>query len=169
MARHDQDGNLVPYLTEEVPTVANGGVSEDLTSITWKLKEGLLWSDGSPVTSADLVFTAQYCMDPEGGCAQLAKFDGVTSVEAIDALTTKVTFDQAKPNPYGPFVGGQSPIIQAAQFADCLGARAPECTEANFGPIGTGPFAVTDFKPNDVISMVANENYRDQASLRLRH
>jgi peptide/nickel transport system substrate-binding protein len=109
MARHDQDGNLVPYLTEEVPTVANGGVSEDLTSITWKLKEGLLWSDGSPVTSADLVFTAQYCMDPEGGCAQLAKFDGVTSVEAIDALTTKVTFDQAKPNPYGPFVGGQSP------------------------------------------------------------
>ena len=45
---------------------------------------GLTWSDGSPVTSADLVFTAQYCMDPEGGCAQLAKFDGVDSVEAID-------------------------------------------------------------------------------------
>ena len=50
-----------------------------------------------------------------------------------------------------------------------MGARAPECTEANFGPIGTGPFAVTDFKPNDVISLVANDNYRDQqASLRLR-
>ena len=96
---------MVPYLTDEVPTVGNGGVSEDLTSITWKLQAGLLWSDGSPVTSADLVFTAQYCMDPEGGCAQLAKFDGVTSVEAIDELTAKVTFDQPKPNPYGPFVG----------------------------------------------------------------
>jgi peptide/nickel transport system substrate-binding protein len=161
MARFDQDGTLVPYLTDEIPTVANGGVSEDLTSITWKLKEGLLWSDGTPVTSADLVFTAQYCMNPEGGCAQLAKFEGVESVEAIDAQTTKVTFSTAKPNPYGPFVGGQSPIIQAAQFADCLGARAPECTNANFGPIGTGPFVVTDFKPNDVITLVANDNYRD--------
>ena len=80
MARFDQNGTLVPYLTDEIPTVANGGVSEDLTSITWKLKEGLLWSDGTPVTSDDLVFTAQYCMDPEGGCAQLAKFEGVESV-----------------------------------------------------------------------------------------
>jgi peptide/nickel transport system substrate-binding protein len=31
--------------------------SRDLTSITWKLKEGLLWSDGTPVTSADVKFT----------------------------------------------------------------------------------------------------------------
>ncbi|MEL6597783.1 MAG: peptide ABC transporter substrate-binding protein, partial [Pseudomonadota bacterium] len=67
------------------------------------------------------------------------------------------------PNPYGPFMGGQSPIIQAAQFADCLGAKAPECTEANFNPIGTGPFVVTDFRPNDVIQLEANPNYRDPA------
>ena len=160
MGRYDQNGDMVPYLAAEIPTVENGGVSKDLTSITWKLKEGLLWSDGSAVTSADLVFTADYCMDPEGGCAQLEKFDGVVSVEAIDTLTTKVTFKEAKPNPYGPFMGGQSPVIQAAQFADCTGARAPGCTVENFGPIGTGPFVVTDFKPNDVIQMVANDNYR---------
>ncbi|MEL6517309.1 MAG: peptide ABC transporter substrate-binding protein, partial [Pseudomonadota bacterium] len=61
------------------------------------------------------------------------------------------------------FVGGGSPILPAAQFAECLGASAPECTEANFNPIGTGPFTVTEFKPNDVITMAANENYRDPA------
>jgi peptide/nickel transport system substrate-binding protein len=160
MGRYDQNGALVPYLAAEIPTVGNGGVSSDLTSITWKLKEGLTWSDGSDVTSADVVFTADYCMAPDGGCSQAAKFDGVKSVEAIDTLTTKVTFGQPTPNPYGPFTGGVSPIIQAAQFANCLGARAPECTEANFGPIGTGPFVVTNFKPNDVIQMVANDNYR---------
>ena len=65
------------------------------------------------------------------------------------------------PVPYGPFVTGYSPIIQAAQFADCLGPRAPECTEANFYPIGTGPFVVDDFRPNDVISLSANPNYRE--------
>ncbi len=160
MGRYDQNGDMMPWLAAEIPTVGNGGVSKDLTSITWKLKKGLVWSDGSPVTSTDVVFTANYCMDPDGGCAQLEKFDGVVSVEAIDTLTTKVTFKEAKPNPYGPFMGGQSPIIQAAQFADCTGARAPECTAENFGPIGTGPFVVTNFKPNDVIQMVANDNFR---------
>lgn len=163
MGRYDQDGAPIPYLAAEIPTVENGGVSKDLTSITWKLKNGLKWSDGSAVTSADVKFTADYCMNPDGGCAQLAKFDGVTSVEAIDDLTVKVTFGAPKPNPYGPFMGGQSPIIQAAQFADCTGAKAPECTEANFGPIGTGPFVVDEFRPNDVIQMSANPNYRDPA------
>ncbi|MHA6263949.1 peptide ABC transporter substrate-binding protein [Arenibacterium sp. CAU 1754] len=161
LGRYDETGALVPFLAEEIPTVTNGGVSEDLTSITWKLKSGLLWSDGTPVTSADVKFTAEYCMHPEGGCAQLSFFDGVEAVEAIDDLTVKVTFNQPKPNPYGPFMGGQSPIIQMNQFKDCLGAKAPECTEANFNPIGTGPFVVDEFKPNDVITMSANPNYRD--------
>ncbi len=161
LGRYDQDGNLVPYLASEIPTVENGGVAADLTSITWHLQPGLVWSDGTPVTSADVVFTANYCMAPDGGCAQLSKFDGVASVEALDDLTVKVTFDAPKPNPYGPFMGGQSPIIQAAQFAECMGAKAPECTDANFGPIGTGPFRVTEFRTNDVIQMEANPNYRD--------
>ena len=163
LARYNEVGELTAWLAAEVPTVGNGGVSEDLTQITWKLKEGLLWSDGTPVTSADVKFTADYCMNPEGGCAQLAKFDGVENVETPDAQTIVVTFNQPKPNPYGPFVGGQSPIIQAAQFAECTGAKAPECTDANFGPIGTGPFVVDDFRPNDVIQMSANPNYRDPA------
>ena len=163
LGRFDQDGVMVPFLAAEIPTLDNGGVSEDLTSINWTLKEGLLWSDGTPVTSADVVFTAEYCMHPEGGCAQSAKFEGVSSVEALDELTVKVTFSEPKPNPYGPFMGATSPIIQAAQFAECLGARAPECTQANFYPIGTGPFVVDDFKPNDVISLSANPNYRDPA------
>ncbi len=161
LGRYDENGALVPYLAAEIPTIENGGVSEDLKSITWKLKEGLLWSDGTPVTSADVKFSAEYCMHPEGGCAQVSKFNGVENVEAIDDLTIKVTFDDPQPNPYGPFMGAQSPIIQAAQFADCLGAKAPECTEANFSPIGTGPFTVADFRPNDVIQLEANPNFRD--------
>ncbi len=160
LARYDENGNLTPWLVDEIPTVANGGVSQDLTQITWKISEGIVWSDGTPFTSADAKFTYDYCTHPEGGCAQATKYEGVVSVETPDALTVVVTFDKPTPNPYGPFVGGEAPVIQAAQFADCLGAKAPECTEANFNPIGTGPFVVTEFKPNDVISFAANENYR---------
>ncbi|SEM84086.1 peptide/nickel transport system substrate-binding protein [Loktanella fryxellensis] len=161
LGRYDETGAPVPWLVDEIPTVENGGVAEDLTSITWKLTEGLLWSDGTPFTANDVKFTADYCMDPEGGCAQLAKFENVESVEVIDDLTVRVNFAGPTPNPYGPFMGNQSPIIQAAQFAECTGARAPECTDANFMPIGTGPFVVTDFRTNDVIQLEANPNYRD--------
>ncbi|MCP4815488.1 MAG: peptide ABC transporter substrate-binding protein, partial [Planctomycetaceae bacterium] len=161
LARYDETGKMVPFLAAEIPTVANGGVSEDLTTITWTIADGMVWSDGTAVTSADVVFTGEYCMHPEGGCAQAAFFDGVENIEALDDKTVKVTFNQPKPNPYGPFVGGQSPIIQKAQFENCTGAKAPECTAENFGPIGTGPFVVTDFKTNDVIQYEANPNYRD--------
>jgi len=163
LARYDETGAMVPWLAESVPTVDNGGVSDDLTSITWTLKEGLQWSDGSAVTSEDVRFSWQYCTAEGGGCAQSEKFNNVVDVEIVDDRTVTVRFDAPKPFPYGPFVGAQAPIIQAAQFADCLGARAPECTDANFNPVGTGPFTVTEFRPNDVIALAANENYRDPA------
>ncbi|WP_238367423.1 peptide ABC transporter substrate-binding protein [Mesobacterium pallidum] len=163
LARYNEKGELVPWLVEEIPTVANGGVSEDLTTITWKIMPGLKWSDGTDFTSEDVKFSWEYCTHPEGGCAQSTKFEGVGSVDTPDPLTVVVNFDGPTPFPYGPFVGGESPIIQKAQFADCMGARAPECTDQNFGPIGTGPFVVTEFRPNDVITLVANDYYRDPA------
>ena len=55
-----------------------------------------------------------------------------------------------------------SPIIQAAQFADCVGANAPNCTDQNFGPTGTGPYMVEEFRANDVITYVPNPNYREE-------
>ena len=163
LAGFDENGTIFPRLVTEIPSLENGGVSEDQTSVTWKLKEGILWSDGTPFTADDVVFTAAYCMDPAGGCAQLAKYEGVKTVEAVDPLTVKVTFTGPKPNPLVAFVGAESPILQKAQFANCLGAAAPTCTEANFNPHGTGPFMVTDFKVNDSVELAANPHYRDPA------
>ena len=161
LARYNQDGVMVPYLVTSIPTLGNGGVSADQKSITWNLDPAIVWSDGTPLTSADVKFTYDYCMDPNGGCANTVKFNGVTGIDTPDASTVVINFAEATPNPYAPFVGGQTPILQAAQFADCMGAKAQTCTAENFGPIGTGPFKVVDFKPNDVIRMVANDNYRD--------
>jgi peptide/nickel transport system substrate-binding protein len=161
LARYNESGVMVPWLVEEIPTVENGGVAEDLTSITWKLKEGIVWSDGTPLTSEDVVFTGEYCLDPEMGCNALSWFSGVESFEALDDLTVKINFSGPKPYPYGPFVGAESPIIQKAQFQDCMGVKAQECTEQNFGPIGTGPFVVREFKANDVVVYDVNELYRD--------
>ena len=161
LARYDETGNMVPWLAEEIPTVENEGVSPDLTTITWKIRRDIVWSDGTPITANDVVFTHSYCLHPEGGCSQQNKFEHVESVTALDDYTVQIKFSVSKPFPYDPFVGAQSPVIQMEQFKDCLGTKAPGCTDANFRPVGTGPFVVTEFRPNDVISMVANPNYRD--------
>lgn len=163
LASFDVQGNVMPRLAAEVPTLENGGISEDLKTITWKLLPDVKWSDGTAFTADDVVFTAEYCMHPEGGCAQLSKFEGVEKVEAVDPLTVKITFKEPKTNPYSAFVGALAPVLQKAQFANCLGAAASTCTDANFMPIGTGPFVITEFKTNDVAVFEANPNYRDPA------
>ena len=161
LARYDEAGNLVPWLATEIPTGENGGVAEDLTSITWKLKDGIVWSDGTPFTADDVVFSGEYCLDPDMGCNALSAFADVESVEALDELTVKINFSRPKPFPYGPFVGATVPVLQKAQFENCMGAAAQECTEENFYPIGTGPFVVTEFRANDTVLLAANELFRD--------
>ena len=154
-------GEMIPALAAEIPTVENGGISEDLTSITWKLKEGVLWSDGTPLTVDDLIFTWEYCTTPETGCSSPNSFSNVVTMEAVDELTLKITFSAPSPFPYNPFGGYLAPVLQKAQFADCIGAAAQGCSEQNTFPIGTGPYKVKEFLANDVVTYEINENYRE--------
>ncbi len=161
LARYDDNADMVPALAAEIPTVENGGVAADLKSVTWKLRKGVTWSDGTPFTAADVAFTAAYCMHPDGGCNAAPRFENVAAVEAVDDHTVRISFKVPMPFPYGPFVGSTCPVIQKKQFEGCLGAKAPECTEQNFGPIGTGAFKVAEFRPNDVVRYEMNERYRN--------
>lgn len=162
LASVDPDGVFVPRLAVEIPTLENGGVSEDGLTITWKLREGLLWSDGSPMTADDAVFTWEYCTHPETGCTGIDNFDGVASVEAPDDTTVVVTFNKFTPYPYTAFVTGGAPVISRAQFGDCVGVAAQTCSEQNLAPLGTGAYRLTDFKVNDVATYERNPHYRGE-------
>ena len=161
LARYDEHGVMVPALAAEIPSVENGGISPDLLSVTWTLREDVVWSDGTPFTAADVAFTAAYCMNPEGACSGASRFQDVEAVEAVGRHRARITFKVPMPFPYGPFVGSVSPVIQEKQFAACTGARAPACADENFGPIGTGPFKVQEFRPNDIVLYELNDRYRD--------
>ena len=160
LAIHDPDGVLVPRLAVEIPTLANGGVAPDLTAITWTLREGLKWSDGSELTAHDVVFTWRYCADEATGCTEINLFDGIASVEAVDRLTVRITFEAPTPYPYTAFVGASSPIISSAQFLNCVGAAAVTCEEQNHAPLGSGPYRITDFVPNERAEYERNPHYR---------
>ena len=105
LAKYDPAGNLLPSLAAEIPTFENGGVDENLTSITWNLKEGLKWSDGSDMTAHDVAFTWRYCSDEATGCTASAAFTGISTVKALDNLTVRIGFDAPTPYPYTAFVG----------------------------------------------------------------
>ena len=163
LAKYDPDGNLVPSLAAEIPTLENGGFSQDLTSITWKLKEGLKWSDGGDMTAEDVSFTWRYCVDEETGCTSKSSFDGIASVQALDNLTVRITFDTPTPYPYQAFVGAGTPVISRVQFAGCIGAAATACHAQNMAPLGTGPYRIIDFKSNDEAVYERNPFYRGAA------
>ena len=57
LANYLPSGEMQPTLAESIPTVENGGVASDLKSLTWKLKKGVQWSDGSPFTAEDHILT----------------------------------------------------------------------------------------------------------------
>jgi peptide/nickel transport system substrate-binding protein len=154
------DGNLLPVLAAEVPTVENGGISADLTSITYRLRPDVLWSDGTPLTAEDVIFTWQYCTNPATGCGTLSTFAGVTGVEARDEHTVEIVFDGPQPYPYTVFGGQLAPILQKDQFAACSGEAAQACSAPNTMPIGTGPFVVEEFRANDTVVYKANDRYR---------
>ena len=164
LADYNPQGQIYPVLVDEVPTLDNGGFAEDLMSITYKLKEGLLWSDGTPVTAADIVFTYEFCVNPDVGCAGADNYAGIDSVEAVDDLTAVINFSEPTPYPYKPFVGAGNGLIQQAQWENCNGADAVSCTDESFYPIGTGPYVVADFRPNDSILYEVNPNYATRRS-----
>ena len=165
LAKYDPDGRIVPALAADIPTIENGGFSQDLMWITWKLKEGVKWSDGSDVTSEDVVFTWRYCSDEATGCTAKSAFDGIASVQALDELTVQIVFDAPTPYPYRAFVGSGTPIISSEQFADCVGVSATTsaCQEQYNAPLGTGPYRLTNFKPTG-ISYERNPHYHGSAA-----
>ena len=148
-------------LAKEIPTLDNGGVSKDFTTVTWKLIDGLKWSDGSSVTADDVVFTSKYMADGATSDPNSDFMEGVKSVVAKDASTVVVTYDGPTSGYYKFGTGGGNEILQKAQFEKCLGAKASECPE-NLKPIGTGPYKLTEFKSGDVVTYEMNTNFRDK-------
>ncbi len=161
LARFNPDGELELTLAAAIPSKEDGSIAEDNSSITWTLRDDVVWSDGEPFTADDVVFTFEYCSDELTGCS--GDFTTVASVVAADDLTVTVTFIDPQPYPFNDFVGFTEPIISRHQFQDCIGEGASACTDENFAPIGTGPYMVIETRPEDTVTYEYNPLYRGVA------
>jgi peptide/nickel transport system substrate-binding protein len=150
LASYDKDGNLIPFLAAEIPSLENGDVARDGESVTWKLKKGVKWSDGEPFTADDVLFTYEFISDPATRATTTSNYSAVKSVEVIDPFTVRVNFKDVNPAWSLPFVGVQGMIIPRHMFEGYNGSNASEAP-ANLQPVGTGPYRVSKFKPEEIL------------------
>jgi len=160
LATIDSQGNIIPVLIAEVPTDTNGGLAADGKSVTYKLKQGVKWSDGQPLTADDVVFTYDYIVDPKTAATSIAKYSTIARVEKVDPLTVKIVFKDVTPGWFLPFFGAAGNILPKHIFEKDKGEGARNSAN-NLKPVGTGPYKVLDFKPGDAVTYDINPNYRE--------
>ena len=150
---------IIPVLVQETPTVENGLLAADLSQVTFRLREGLLWSDGEPVTSRDIQFTWQWITTPSNASTSFNQWNTIASVDIVDDLTATVVFKAPAVNWYDPFT---NELIGALLPAHAFGDDPANPNDAfQTAPIGTGPYVLESFTPNDQGTYIINENYRE--------
>jgi peptide/nickel transport system substrate-binding protein len=157
LATIDENGEFVPMLAKELPSLDNGGLSADYLTVTWNLRQGLKWSDGKPITSDDIKFTVEVLSNPNSGAvAGTSGFDLITNVETPDDITAVLTYSQPYPGYLDQFAYGLLP-------RHATGA-AEEMTnwEWNRKPVGAGPFVVSNWVSGESITMTRNPNYFEE-------
>ncbi|MBM4435529.1 MAG: hypothetical protein FJ028_10645, partial [Chloroflexi bacterium] len=146
------DGTFAPLLAREVPTLDNGGVTVSATGmqVRYVLREGVTWSDGAPLSSADVRFTWERVMrDPR--VATREGYDLIDGIDTPDAQTVVVRYRQV----YPPYL---------TRFDAILPRHALEGADpAAYGrtPLGTGPFRISEFASGQQITAVRNPRYRE--------
>lgn len=152
LASFAEDGELVPFLAAEIPSLENGGVAEDGRSVTWKLRQDVRWSDGEPFTASDVLFTYQFVTNPDVKADTAANYKTISEVVILDTYTVQIQFKDVNPAWALPFVGVQGSILPRHVFQDYVGANAREAP-ANKLPVGTGPFRAMapGIKPQEVL------------------
>jgi peptide/nickel transport system substrate-binding protein len=141
-------------LAAQFPTQANGGISPDGKVWTIHLKPNLKWSDGQPLTAADVAFTYNYVV--KNHMANMAPtVVGITGAKEIDPTTVQITCSQPKANMEDMFL----PILPKHVW-EHVSPQAAATSYANKPPIvGSGPFYTVAFKKGSYIEMVRNPYY----------
>src|SRR5918996_4584252 len=158
LAAFNRDGEFVPILAAEIPTLANGGLARDGTAVTWHLKKGVAWHDGKPFTAADVIFTWEYAADSATGAITSGSYLNIQRIDKQDDHTIQVVFKEPTPFWYDAFFGNRGHILPKHLMAEYKGQNSRNAPY-NLKPVGTGPYKIVEFKPGDVALYELNPHY----------
>lgn len=156
LTRLDEQGNVVPDLAESV-TVSPEGLTYD-----FRLRSGLYWHDGAPVTAADVLYTV--------GAMQAEEFPGVSwlstlwravevsAPEGPEGLAVRFTLQEA----FAPFLDYTTIGLLPAHLWDVVPVAQMMSSQLNTRPVGTGPFEVSQITATRA-ELTANPRYHGPA------
>jgi peptide/nickel transport system substrate-binding protein len=153
LVQFDESLAIMPDLAEDWEITADG------LEYTFNLREGLTFHNGDPLVADDLVYTYERTKSEELASPHANKLLNVTTAEAVDELTFKLTFSA----PFGPFLAtscsrgpGRALTPISKRAVDEIGLE-----EHNLKPVGCGPFMLLPetMDPGTGFEMVAFENW----------
>jgi peptide/nickel transport system substrate-binding protein len=136
LVRRTPDLKLQPALAESLPEVEG-------EEVTFKLRQGVTFHDGRPLTGADVVYTYEQVLDPGNNSPIRGDYAAIEKVESPDARTVVFRLK----HPYAP-------ILQRTTLG-----IIPDKSDLSGSPIGTGPYAFVSWAKGDKITLKANERY----------
>jgi len=166
------DSSLQPVadLVERVPTLQNGDVSWNRSAgtmdVSYKLRSGLRWSDGQPLTSDDVAFTWRLIVNPQvQGVLSPDGYRAISHVDIHDAQRFTLHFDRIYPKYLNLF-----PAILPQHR---LGGIAPEKLGGDAfwarPDVVSGPFKISEMVPDDHITLIRNDAWSQGRSGRRPH
>ena len=188
LLRLDADNNVQADLAKEVPSVDNGGISADGLTYTYKLRDDLMWSDGTPLVAQAFVDGAKHFFEPgsgnyyvdfyrvlSAGGANIAAAEGIEGDElaameqaVVDQLEVSAPDDQTvvyklnKRSPVFTLLTTMWPLYPVRQ--DIIDANGDAWTEAGTH-VANGAFMLDTWNHNESISLVRNDNWHGEAPM----
>jgi peptide/nickel transport system substrate-binding protein len=158
LTRYDSSGRSVGDLALAAPTLENGGVTDGGKRLTYHLRHGVHWQDGTPVTSRDVVFTYREIMNPANTVDYRLGYDRITSIAARDPYTLTITVARPFSPIIGYFFGGDSnyAILPAHLLGSLPNLNA---SPFNTSPVGSGPYRLRSWNHGDRLTVDANSSY----------
>ncbi len=150
LLRLDEELNFEPYLADSF------GVAKDGLSITFRIRDGVTWHDGTPTTVDDVIWSFEMIKRPEIAYANSAYFQYVTSVDRIDDRRVRFNFSRAHsdaPMNYTQWQTMPKHLLEDVDPADMKNA------EFNRKPVGNGPFKFVSWQPEQQVVFEVNEEF----------
>ena len=155
----DAKGRQISALALQVPTLANGGISADGRTLTYHLRRGVRWQDGSPLTSRDVWFTWRAIVDPRSGATSTRGYDLIQTIDTPGAYTAVVHLRHAwAPAVSTFFTYGAHPVPLLPEHVLEHADRAT-LERFNVQPVCSGPYVMESWERSSRIEYRANPLY----------
>jgi peptide/nickel transport system substrate-binding protein len=147
------NGEAMPLLAE------SSEVSPDKLVYTIKLRQGVKFHTGQSMTAKDVAYSYNYIRDPKNGSPGAGDFGSIKSIDVVEDHTVKITLSEPNASLLMTLGNKYGAVIPAGYF------DAPDAkTKLNQTSVGTGPFKLTEFKPNSNLTLTKNPEYWEKGA-----